>query len=84
MCLTLWEPPDLALPGEQHFHDFVAALGEAFVSFFTPEQMAAKLAAHGFTRREFLTPERAQADYFTPPRSGIPAPHRGGIVCAAT
>jgi len=45
--------------------------------------MAAKLAAHGFTRQEFLTPERARTAYFTPPRGGIPAPRRSGIALAA-
>ena len=60
----------------------VAVLGEAFVNFFTPDEMAAKLAAHGFARQEFLTPERARADYFTPPREGLPAPRRSGIVLA--
>lgn len=73
-----------AHPGDQALSDIVTGLGEAFVSFFTPDEMAAKLTAHGFTQQDFLTPARATAEYFTPPRPGLPAPRRSGIVSAAT
>jgi methyltransferase (TIGR00027 family) len=70
--------------GDKAMREFVAALGEAFVSVFTPDEMAAKLAAHGFVNQEFLTPERATTAYFTPPRGDLSAPRRSGIVYAAT
>lgn len=82
VALTFKQPDDG--PGDKAMADFVAALGEAFVSFFTPDEMAAKLSAHGFLQQEFLTPERARADYFTPPRGDLPAPRRSGIVYATT
>lgn len=69
--------------GDKAMRELVAALGEAFVSVFTPEEMAEKLTAHGFARQDFLTPEQAAAEYFTPPIS-LPAPRRGGVVYAAT
>jgi methyltransferase (TIGR00027 family) len=84
VCLTFKQPDDGVVAGERAMADFVAALGEAFVSFFTPDQMADKLRQHGFGRQEFLTPERARADYFTPPRGGLPAPRKTGIVFATT
>lgn len=69
--------------GDRAMREFVASLGEAYVSDFTPEAMAAKLTQHGFVNQEFLTPERATAEYFTPTRSDLSAPRRSGIVYAA-
>jgi O-methyltransferase involved in polyketide biosynthesis len=69
--------------GDKAMRELVASLGEAFVSAFTPEEMAAKLTQHGFAAHEFLTPERAKAEYFTPPRSDLAVPRRSGIVYAA-
>jgi len=84
VCLTFKQPDDGLVAGDKAMADSVAALGEAFVSFFTPDQMAAKLQQHGFTHPEFLTPERALAEYYTPPRGGLPPPRKTGIVYAAT
>lgn len=83
LTLTFKQPDDGTAPGDAKIAEFVASLGEAFVSFFTPEQMAAKLAQHGFTKQQFLTPEKARAEYYTPPRGGIPAPRHTSIVYAA-
>jgi methyltransferase (TIGR00027 family) len=83
LTLTFKQPDNGSIPGDAKIAEFVASLGEAFVSFFTPEQMAAKLAQHGFVTQQFLTPEKARADYFTPPRGGIPTPRDTSIVYAA-
>lgn len=83
LTLTFKQPDDGTIPGDAKIAEFVASLGEAFVSFFTPQQMAAKLAQHSFVTQQFLTPEKARADYFTPPRGGIPAPRHTSIVYAA-
>jgi methyltransferase (TIGR00027 family) len=62
--------------------DFVANLGEAFVSYFSPETMADKLTRHGFAAIDFLTPEKAAARYYTPPRRNLPPPTQTNIVRA--
>lgn len=81
LCLT-FKQPDKG-QSDKAMRELVASLGEHFVSAFTPGEMAEKLAAHGFTRQEFLSPERAVADYFTPPRQDLAPVHRSGIVYAA-
>ena len=80
VCLTFKQADDG--PGDAAMSVFVAALGEAFVSTFTPAAMAAKLTAYGFSTLSFLDPARARAEYFTPPRGTLPAPRRSGIVWA--
>jgi len=61
----------------------VSGVGEPFVSFFTPEEIAGKLRHAGFSGIDFLTPEKAQALYFTPPRSDLPLPKQTNVVCAS-
>jgi len=58
-------------------------LGEPFVSFFTPEEIEAKLRHTGFSGIDFLTPEKAEALYFTTLRNDLPVPKRTGILCAS-
>jgi methyltransferase (TIGR00027 family) len=70
-------------PADAQISAMVAAVGEAFVSTFSPAEIDAKLAAHGFGHRELLTPEAARQTYFTPPGS-LPPPRRPAIVYAAT
>jgi methyltransferase (TIGR00027 family) len=62
--------------------DYAAGLGEAFVSYFTPEAMADKLTGSGFSSFDFLTPEKAAARYFAPPRRDLPLPAQTNIVRA--
>ena len=61
----------------------VADLGEPYVSFFTPEDIGAELHHIGFSHIDFLTPERAEALYFTPPQNDLPVPKRTNILCAS-
>ncbi len=61
----------------------VSDLGEPYVSFFTPDEIEAKLRHTGFSSINFLTLAKAQALYFTPPRNDLPAPKRIDILCAS-
>jgi methyltransferase (TIGR00027 family) len=61
----------------------VSDLGEPFVSFFTPGEIEAKLRRNGFSGIDFLTPEKAAALYFAPPRNDLPVPGKTSILCAS-
>jgi methyltransferase (TIGR00027 family) len=80
-------PPE-SLSGEMRaVHDaraaHVAAIGEAWVSYFESAALAVRLAALGFTAIEDLGPPQIAARYY--PRRADSAPARGGhIVLAAT
>lgn len=59
----------------------VAAAGEPFISFFTPEQIEAKLRGKGFATVQFMTPEDSVARYFGEV-SSLPPPSRTSVVSA--
>jgi methyltransferase (TIGR00027 family) len=61
----------------------VSDLGEPFVSFFTPTEIEAKLRHAGFSSVDFLTPEKAEARYFSPSRRDLPVPKRTDILHAS-
>ena len=80
-------PPD-SLSGEMRgFHDALAAhvaeIGEAFVSYFESDALAARLTALGFTAIEDLGPPQIAARYF-PQRIGSASAKGGHIVRAGT
>jgi methyltransferase (TIGR00027 family) len=79
------DPPETLSPELRAAHDRraarVAAIGEAFRSFFHPETLHAKLTDLGFLEVEDLGPPEIAARYF-PERVG-PAPARGGHVLRA-
>ncbi len=83
ICLSFKQPTNESISQDVRFAEAVASIGEPFLSLFTPEEMADKLAAHGFRAQEFLTADIARSRYFTPPRRGIPAPHHTTIVWAS-
>jgi methyltransferase (TIGR00027 family) len=86
VTLTFKEPPgtgDSAAASATQLAERVKNVGEAFVSFFTPGAMQAKLLQCGYTSVLFLTPERAREQYFTPSRRDLPAPKQTNIVCAS-
>ena len=63
MALTFKQPPDAnAL---QLLATKVSGAGEPFVSFFTLEEIEAKLRLTGLGGVDILTPERAETRYFT-------------------
>jgi len=60
----------------------VADLGEAWVTFFTPAELHAKLRAIGFSEIEDLGPPQIAAHYF--PNRRIEVPGKGGHILRAT
>jgi O-methyltransferase involved in polyketide biosynthesis len=58
-----------------------AALGEPWISYFEPEEIAGKLRHAGFSEVFLLNPELAAARYFARP-DGLPIPARTSIVSA--
>ena len=62
--------------------DRVSDVGEPFISFFTPGEIEAKLRQTGFSRIDFLTPEKTQEAYFMPARNDLPLPKRTDTLCA--
>ncbi len=80
VTLTFRQPLD---PASSILADIVSKLGEPYVSFFTPDQIEAKLRDAGFSDIDFLTPERAEALYFTPSRNDLPAPTGTTILSAS-
>lgn len=61
----------------------VCDLGEPFISFFTPEEIEAKLRHAGFCDIDFITPGRAESLYFAPSRNDLPVPKQTSILCAS-
>lgn len=59
-----------------------ADLGEPWVSYFTPDALAAKLRDAGFTNVDFLSPGEAEARYFRTRPADLPVPKQTNIVCA--
>jgi methyltransferase (TIGR00027 family) len=81
------DPPDTLAPDIRDLHDAAAAriagIGEAWISYFEREALAAKLRALGFTEVEDLGPAEIVARFF--PQRAAAAQSRGGhIVRAAT
>lgn len=64
------------------FDERAAHLGEPWISFFTPETMAAKLRAADFATIEFLTPAVAVERYYLDRPRDLPYPIRTDIVSA--
>jgi methyltransferase (TIGR00027 family) len=80
-------PPDSLSAEMRAVHDMraahVAEVGEAWVSYFESEALAAKLMTLGFTEIEDLGPPRIAARYF-PQRVGSAPGNGGHIVRAST
>ncbi len=83
VVLSFLQPPDAVnASGSAQLAERVAGMGEAFVSYFEPEALAAKLRALGFTELEFLTPQEAELRYFRARPRDLPPPRRTGLVSA--
>ena len=80
VSLTFRQPLDAA---SSKLAAITSGLGEPFVSFFTPEEIEAKLRHTGFSGVDLLTPQKAEALYFTPARSDLPIPEQSSILCAS-
>jgi methyltransferase (TIGR00027 family) len=79
------DPPASLSPESRASHErrarLLAGLGEAWVTYFEPEKLHAKLAALGFAEIENLGPAQIASRYF-PSRAGS-LPDRGGHVIRA-
>lgn len=79
--ITFRQPPDPEEGPDALAHQ-VATLGEPFVTYYTPAQMAAELAGAGFNRMTFLSPQIASASYYSHGHSHLPPPDKTSIVLA--
>jgi methyltransferase (TIGR00027 family) len=68
-------------PGVSRLAEMAAAVGEPWISYFEPEEIAAKLAGAGFSDVYLLAPDLARARYFER-GDGLPLPARTSIVSA--
>ena len=74
--------PDASGDGEPTLADRVAAIGEPWLSYFSPEAMEEKLLDAGFRDVEFLTPDAARAAYSSGAAGELPPPRRTAIASA--
>ena len=83
IVFTFAQPADRETPRDiPTLAERAAAVGEPWLSYFTPEQVERKLRGLGFATVEFLTPETAAATYFVGRSDGLPAPRRTSLVAA--
>jgi len=68
-------------PGVSRLAEMAAAVGEPWISYFEPEEIAAKLAGAGFSDVYLLAPDQARARYFER-GDGLPLPARTSIASA--
>jgi hypothetical protein len=79
IVLTFALPPgDTPSPFDQR----AALLGEPWVTYFEPAELAAELAGAGFSTVEFLSPAAAQEWYFEPRPQDLPVPRHTNLVSA--
>jgi methyltransferase (TIGR00027 family) len=79
------DPPDSLAPEMRDWHDRraarVAGLGEAWLSYFEPDQLRTRLLSLGFSEVEDLGPPAIAARYF--PGRIASVPERGGHIVRA-
>jgi methyltransferase (TIGR00027 family) len=76
-------PPELRTDeGTAEIPERAAAVGEPFRTYFTAEEMEAKLRHVGFAEIHPLTPAEAAARWFAARRDGLPAPRRTTVGAA--
>jgi len=79
------DPPESLAPEARVWHDRraarVAELGEAWVNYFEPEQLHARLRGLGFSEIEDLGPAQIASRYFPSRTAG--APEKGGHILRA-
>jgi len=59
--------------------DRAAELGEPWQTFFSPEELKAKLISRGFSSVQMLEPEDAWRKYYSGRTDGLPAPRHASI-----
>jgi len=87
VCFDFAQPPESIeprfLPAFQALAARVAAAGEPFRLFFTPDQLRQEFQTAGFTRIEIRTPGEINDMYFAGRSDGLTMP-RGGVGMFAT
>jgi methyltransferase (TIGR00027 family) len=81
IVLTFASRTQDGVAGGPRLAEMAAALGEPWISYFEPEEIAGKLRHAGFSEVFLLNPELAAARYFARP-DGLPIPARTSIVSA--
>jgi methyltransferase (TIGR00027 family) len=80
------DPPDSLPPEARASHELsaarVAGISEAWLTYFEPDALHAKLKDLGFTETEDLGPPQIAARFF--PNRATSLPHRGGHILRAT
>lgn len=80
------DPPESLAPELREYHDAraarVAQLGEAWISYFQPADLRAKLDACGFNQVDDLGPRQIAERYF--PNRAANAPEAGGHILRAS
>jgi methyltransferase (TIGR00027 family) len=74
--------PDADGEAAHAFAESAAAVGEPWLSYFTPEELEARLRGAGFTSVRFLTPAEAAARYYQHRPDGLLPPRRTAIAAA--
>jgi methyltransferase (TIGR00027 family) len=82
IVLTYAQPPEPGDPAGGFFAERAAAIGEPWLSYFTPPEVAALLTSHGFSAVRFLTRDDAERQYYAGRGDGLPPPRRISIVSA--
>ncbi|AHG93362.1 methyltransferase (plasmid) [Gemmatirosa kalamazoonensis] len=82
IVLTFAQPNPDATSGADRLAGGAAAVGEPWISYFTPEDVAAMLRSLGFSGARFLSREEAAHRYYAGRADGLSAPRRVSIVSA--
>ena len=82
IVLTFAQPSEPDEANGRFFAERAAAVGEPWISYFTPEEIEATLRSHGFSDVRFLTREAAMREYYADRRDGLLPPRRISIVSA--
>jgi methyltransferase (TIGR00027 family) len=82
IVLTFAQPRGAEHAGRPTLAERAAAVGEPWLSYFTPDALERKLRAMGFRTVEFLTPEMAAATYFRGNPGALTPPRRTSIASA--
>jgi methyltransferase (TIGR00027 family) len=82
IVFTFAQPPGLFDVGGRRLAKMCAAIGEPWLSYFTPKGLRKKLSNMGFSTVYFLTADDARARYFRGRTDRLPVPRRTSIVSA--
>jgi methyltransferase (TIGR00027 family) len=82
VTFTFAQPQSSDNPAESALADQAAAVGEPWLSYFTPKELEATLRDLGFSKIIFLSRDEAMRRYYADRRDGLVPPRRISIVRA--